>query len=89
MSTANIEGEENITPAEEPKDEIDLLFTYHAPTQEQVQQYANIRAKAMELARVIHANCPGSPDRTASMRLLREAVMTANASIATGGGFYK
>jgi len=43
----------------------------------------------MEFARVIHENCPESPDRTAAIRHLREAVMTANASIATGGGFYR
>jgi hypothetical protein len=85
----NIETEENIMPTEAPKDEIENLFTYHTPTSEQVEQYAVIRAKALEFARVIHGNCPAGPDRTASMRLLREAVMTANASIATGGGFYR
>ncbi|KKL67576.1 hypothetical protein LCGC14_2133650, partial [marine sediment metagenome] len=65
------------------------LFTYHVPTEEQKNSYLKIRENAMEFARVIHENCPESPDRTAAIRHLREAVMTANASIATGGGFYR
>ena len=89
MSMGNIETEENNLPTEAPKDDIEQLFTYHAPTPEQIEQYASIRAKGMEMAHVIDKNCPASPDRTASIRLLREAIMTANASIATGGGFYK
>lgn len=79
----------NNTPVEAPKDQIDNLFTYHSPTPEQVEQYARLRAKAMEFARLIHEVCPESPDRTAAIRHLRETVMTANAAVATGGGFYR
>lgn len=68
---------------------LENLFTYHAPTPEQQEAYKAIRAKAKELAEVIHVNCPESPDRSAAMRQLRECVMTANASIATGGGHYR
>lgn len=74
---------------EPPKDAIENLFTYHAPTPEQKVAYVDIRSKAMELARVIHASCPESPDRSAAIRKLRECVMTANAAIATGGGHYR
>lgn len=59
------------------------LFTYHPPTTEQAAAYAVIRETAKGLARVILAHCPGGPDRTAALRKVREAVMTANASIAT------
>lgn len=76
-------------PVEEPKDQIEQLFTYHAPDEVQKQHYAHIREKAMELARLIDVCCPESPDRTAAIRKLRECVMTANAAIATGGGFYR
>lgn len=72
-----------------PKDQIEELFTYHAPTDEQKLKYIAIRSKAMEMARVIDAQCPGSPDRTVAIRKLRECVMTANASIATNGGHYR
>lgn len=88
MASISPEGEVSV-PVEEPKDQIEGLFTYHAPTEEQVEDYKAIRSKAMELARLIDASCPASPDRTAAIRHLREAVMTANASIATGGGFYR
>ena len=74
---------------EPPKDAIETLFTYHAPTPEQVESYKRIRESAMALARVIDAECPGGPDRTAAVRHIREAVMTANASIATGNAQYR
>ena len=70
-------------PAPEQPDAIKTLFTYHPPTPEQVEQYVQIRAAGESLARVIHACCPPGPDRTAAIRKVREAVMTANASIAT------
>ena len=68
----------------------DDLFTYHAPTPEQVEKYAAINEAAKAFFKVVHANCPQSPDRTAAVRLIREARMTANASIATkSGGLYR
>lgn len=68
---------------------IENLFTYHPPTEEQKTAYEHIREKAKELAVIIDVYCPPSPDRTVAMRQLRECVMTANASIATGGGHYR
>ena len=66
---------------------IDDIFTYHAPTPDQLPKYEAIRAKAREFAQVILANTPSSADQTASIRLLRECVMTANASIALEGKY--
>ncbi len=67
-----------------PMDELlDDLFTYHAPTAEQVGMYARINDAARAFARVLLIECPTSPDLSAAIRLVREARMTANASIAT------
>ena len=76
-------------PVEPAKDALAELFTYHAPTPDQVEAYRQIREAGMALARCIDAVCPGGPDRTAAVRKIREAVMTANASIATGNAQYR
>jgi len=65
------------------------LFTYHAPTPEQTESYQRIRAAALALASVIDRECPAGADRTAAVRKIREAVMTANASIATHNASYR
>lgn len=65
--------------------DINNIFTYHSPSAEQLPKYEAIREKAKELGNVIVANTPASADQTAAIRLLREAVMTANASIALDG----
>jgi hypothetical protein len=64
---------------------VEEVFTYHAPDQVQIEQLQRVRLAAKELARVILENVPGSADQQASLRLLREAVMTANAAIALRG----
>ncbi len=61
------------------------IFSYHSPSEDQVDRYGEIREKAKELARVILALCPPCADRSAAIRKVREAVMTANASIALHG----
>lgn len=71
------------------KDVIEELFTYHAPTEEQKGKYLRIRAAGQALARVIDADVPPGPDRTAAVRKVREAVMTANAAIATNNAQYR
>ena len=63
-------------------DEIADLFTYHAPNTEQQARYESLRDAARVLALIIITNTKPSADQTASIRLLRECVMTANASIA-------
>lgn len=64
------------------EDEIFSWFMYHAPNEVQIAQYLVIREKGKELADTIMLNCPESADRTVAIRKVREAVMTANASIA-------
>jgi hypothetical protein len=64
------------------KEQIDQIFTYHSPVGDQPQRYETIRTAAREFAHILVDNTPPSADQTAAIRLLRECVMTANASIA-------
>ena len=65
--------------------DLDNWFTYHAPNEVQIAQYAILRQRGQDLADVILMNCPPCADTTAAIRKVREAVMTANASIACHG----
>jgi hypothetical protein len=76
-------------PVGPPKDAIEELFTYHKPTPEQEMSYLAIRSAGQALARTIDKHVPPGPDRTAAVRKIREAVMTANAAIATGNAQYR
>ena len=58
------------------------MFTYHAPHGTQPERYERIRKAALDFAAVIDLSCPDCADKTAAIRKLREAVMTANAAIA-------
>ena len=66
-------------------DDLENWFTYHSPTKDDVEAYLRIRSSALACARVIQAECPAGPDKTVAIRKIREAVMTANASIACAG----
>jgi len=60
-------------------------WEYHAPEPGDHEKYLRLRAKARELAELIEEVCPPCADRSAAIRKVREAVMTANASIALRG----
>lgn len=64
-------------------DSIEDLFTYHPPQGDEPERYVRIRAAAKTFACIVLANCPAGPDRAYAIRQIREAVMFANASIAT------
>lgn len=64
---------------------VDFVFAYHAQTQEDVAAYEAIRAAAKNLASVILEVTLTCADQQASLRMLREAVMTANAAVALRG----
>jgi hypothetical protein len=66
-------------------DDIEHIFTYHAPTPEQIPRYEEIRAAAKLFALTILDNTPASADQTVAIRKVREAVFNANAAIALGG----
>ena len=63
-------------------EDLEAIFTYHAPTLERVRQYEAIRATALVLAADIFHACPESAERTLAFRHIQQAVMFANAAIA-------
>jgi hypothetical protein len=65
-----------------PPIDVDDIFTYHAPHGDQPERYEKIRAAAKAFAHVIIDNTKPCADQAAAIRLLRECVMTSNASIA-------
>ena len=65
-----------------PQADIDNYFTYHAPTPEQIVQYHEIRTAAKSFAETINRHVPAGADKSAAIRLVREATMTANAGVA-------
>lgn len=69
------------------KEDIEVLFTYHAPEGKQFRQYDNIRKAAKEFANIILDNTDTSPDQSTAIRKLRGCVMTANASVALHGKY--
>jgi len=64
---------------------LDNWFTYHVPQPGQPASYEAIREAGKLLAVAIRDLTPACADQTASIRKVREAVMTANAAIACGG----
>lgn len=64
---------------------LDNWFTHHPPSKEDIESYQRIREAAKSFAEVILEETPKSADQSAAIRKVREAVMTANASIACGG----
>jgi hypothetical protein len=69
--------------------EISDLFTYHAPTPEMTAKFLVIRAAIEAAAFAIDENCPPGADRTAAIRKLKEAHMTANAAVVLDGRSYR
>lgn len=63
-------------------EDINEYFTYHAPKGDQIERYQKIRDAAKQFATVLVENTPISADQTATIRLLRQVVMSANQSIA-------
>jgi len=67
------------------QEQIDNWFSYHPPIGDQAARYAAIRAAGKVLAEKLTELCPASADRTVAIRHVRDAVYSANASIACGG----
>lgn len=65
-----------------PAFDIDNIFCYHAPKNDQPQRYVEIRSKAKELASIIIECTPVSAEQTLALRDLQRCVMMANAAIA-------
>lgn len=78
------QGEMNMC-ARSDADILAELFKYHAPTDETIPKFAAINQAAKNFAEVVLQNCPASADRSAAIRQIREARMTANAAVALNG----
>lgn len=63
----------------------DNVFKYHAPRPDQIPKYEAIREAGKHFCRAVEENTPSCADRSAAIRKIREAVMTANAAVALDG----
>lgn len=67
------------------QEQLDNWFVYHAPKEGQSALYEELRAAGKVFAELIVKHTPPSADQSAAVRLVREAVFTANAAIACEG----
>ena len=64
------------------QEQLNNIFTYHAPKGDQQVRYVELRNKAKELAELINKNCPESREKSLAFTNLQQCSMWANASIA-------
>lgn len=62
--------------------DVDNIFKYHAPKDNQPARYEELRARAKRLALLILDNCPDSRERSLALTNLEQSIFWANASIA-------
>lgn len=62
--------------------EMEVIFSYHPPTEEQKLRYAELRKLGKHLARTMLNFCPPSREASLALTNLQQAIMWANASIA-------
>lgn len=60
-----------------PNFDLEHIFKYHAPTEEQVKKYTALRHAAHLFAKEVDDLVPDGPDKSAAIRKLREVVITA------------
>lgn len=70
------------SPSERIRNQIEVVFTYHAPKEDQQPRYARIRDAAKLLANEIAKATPESREQSLALTHLEEVVMFANAAIA-------
>lgn len=66
--------------------ELENRFTYHAPKQESIPKFNEIRELAKAFAELIYTACPPSREKSLAFTKLEEVVMWANAAIARNQG---
>jgi 3-oxoacyl-[acyl-carrier-protein] synthase III len=57
-------------------------FMYHAPKEENIQKFKEIRAEGRLFAKLVMDEVPECAERTLAFRKIEEAVMWANAALA-------
>ena len=70
-------------------DEIRAMMDYKAPTPIKLESFAKLREAATQMVLIIDATCPPSADRTAAVRQVQDALMTANRCVANDGLGYR
>jgi hypothetical protein len=68
--------------SEEGWAEVENRLTYHPPLPGQSRRYAELRFRALELARFVSVQCPPSRETSLALTSLEQAVFWANAAIA-------
>lgn len=64
------------------REELDIRFTYHPPTPEQVPKYEQTRKRAREMAEFIDEQAPDCREKSLALTALDEVVFWGNAAIA-------
>lgn len=62
--------------------QLEKIFTYHTPKDDQPERYVKLRDMAKELAYTIVKNTPPSREQSLAITHLEEAIFYANAAIA-------
>lgn len=70
---------------QQPRPTSTEITAYHAMDEVQIDRSNKIREATANLIDVIEVNTPPCADRSAAVRKVREAMMTANAAIALKG----
>lgn len=63
-------------------EQIQEIFTYHAPFGTQQERYVSIRQAAKLFAELLNIQCPESREKSLAITDLQRCVQMANASIA-------
>lgn len=64
------------------KEEIENIFTHHAPKGDQVERYVALRSAAKMYALLVNELCPESREKSLAITKIQESVMCANCAIA-------
>lgn len=63
-------------------EQLESIFTYHAPFGTQQARYVALRTAAKAFAVVVNESCPESREKSLAITRIQEACQMANASIA-------
>ena len=67
---------------EDDYDKLRNRYMHHAPKEDQLERYAMVRGKCLELAHLILQATPPSREQSAALAKLDEVMFNANAAIA-------
>jgi len=77
-----MEDTEKYEISDKRSDELDNIFMYHSPKEDQQVRYVHLREEAKALAFTIERACPQSREKSLAITNLEQAIFWANASIA-------